>query len=76
MGFPVPRSSKARLKKLERRQRQKARKREAYIATNLPAYLRLLAEQSRLMAELKQAAKTKQQIKKDRDNERSKTEVE
>jgi len=42
--------------KFEKKQRQKERKREAYIAANLPQHLELLRDQNTLMAELKQAA--------------------
>ena len=48
----MPSSKRRERLKLEKRQRQRERKREAHIATNFPAYLKLLAEQTRLMAEL------------------------
>jgi len=53
----MPSTKRRQRLKLAKRQRQRERKREAFITASLPAHLGLLAEQARLMAELKQTAR-------------------
>lgn len=48
----MPSTKRRQRLKLEKRQRQRERKREDYISANLPTYLKLLADQVRLMAML------------------------
>ncbi len=49
-------------KKYLKRLRQKAKRRETYIAEHLPQYLRLLAEQAALMASLRRQQEISNQV--------------